>query len=134
LNLLTREKSTLADSVVLGMEYAMAIMHTDIVDGVTINYLELPRRVYTFQGGTQVEDLNENGIIEALRDDPRTEAVGDAINEAEVPWCFDYGEEDWLNPNFSLPDPLDPEESSPATFLNYLSRAVSQPAFRNNCL
>lgn len=57
----------------------------------------LPFRQYIWQGGTSKQDLNGDGLFKKLDNDPRTTGdVVDPIDENAVPWCFAYGEEEWL--------------------------------------
>ncbi|WP_144407549.1 hypothetical protein [Gynuella sunshinyii] len=57
----------------------------------------LPYVTYIWVGERGL-DINGDGDTEdTLADDPRTEAEGDAVNEAQEPaWCFKYGEEEWM--------------------------------------
>ena len=107
------------------MVYALRIMHDE-------DKLGLPYRSFIWQGGTTEEDANGDGDTEdVLDDDPRTEVEGDSINEAEVPWCFAYGEEEWLNPGFEVP--LRGGGSRSARFSDYQARARNNIEHRYSC-
>jgi len=49
----------------------------------------LPYRKYIWQGGTGL-DLDNDGVIATV---PNNEG----IVESEIPWCFGYGEQEWLS-------------------------------------
>ncbi|AJQ92868.1 hypothetical Protein YC6258_00818 [Gynuella sunshinyii YC6258] len=94
----------------------------------------LPYVTYIWVGERGL-DINGDGDTEdTLADDPRTEAEGDAVNEAQEPaWCFKYGEEEWISPGFTVPDPLDPNNRVPARFNDYRDRAENNEDFRIDC-
>ena len=103
------------------MLYAMDIMHD-------ANKLNLPYRRYKFQGGTGV-DVNGDGSVADIVDDLSTPQNEEVI-ETTVPWCFDYGEEDWKNP-FNVP--VRGGGSRRAEFNDYQNRARTNPIHRANC-
>jgi len=55
----------------------------------------LPFRDYVWEGGKGV-DLNGDGIVADLPPDPTATPPFAGLIETTVPWCFAYGEEDWL--------------------------------------
>ena len=61
----------------------------------TFKTLGLPRRTYIFKGGVGV-DVNGNGEIVDIADNPET-TENEAVIETTAPWCFAYGEEEWVS-------------------------------------
>lgn len=93
------------------MKYAIEIMHND--------YLPFGYRQYIWQGGTG-RDLNEDGII-------ATTPNADGIIESNVPWCFGYGESEWINPEHH------PLTGVVLTWQGYRDLAVSDISRRVSC-
>jgi len=103
------------------MLYAMSIMHD-------ANKLNLPYRRYVFEGGMGV-DVNSDGTIMDVPATPQDETV----IETTVPWCFAYGERDWVNPAFNVPNPINLTNRLPARFSDYRDRADNNDAYKVNC-
>jgi|GEM_PF-4331267 len=91
-------------------------------------------RQYVWQGADSggSRDVNGDGTI---ADVPATGA-SPAIQETNlpgVPWCFGYGEEEWLNPEFQVPDPTNPTERIGARYQDYLDRADNNDEHKIAC-
>lgn len=57
----------------------------------------LPFVTYIWKGGESGGyDLNIDGQIADLADDPKTPDVVDPVVETTLPWCFSYGEKEWM--------------------------------------
>ena len=52
-------------------------------------------RTYIWEGGKGV-DVNNNGTIDIIPADPSTTPPTPAIDESTAPWCFAYGEKEWV--------------------------------------
>jgi hypothetical protein len=76
-------------------------------------------------------DLNKDGRV---GDDPLTQDVNEdiinGISETGVPWCYAYGEKDWMKP-FSITDIG--TGSRDAKKEDYLIRAQRDISFRMEC-
>ncbi len=74
-------------------------------------------------------DLNKDGIV---GDDPKTpdinENIINGIPETKIPWCYAYGEKDWMKP-FIIPA----EENRDAVRVDYKNRAVAVIQKRLKC-
>jgi hypothetical protein len=85
-------------------------------------------RTFIWEGGQGV-DVNSDGAIADVPDDPVT-PQNEAVVETTIPWCFAYGEEDWVNP-FNVP--LRTGGTRLARFNDYLNRANRNNAHQVNC-
>jgi len=69
-------------------------------------------------------DLNRDGTISTV-------ANADGIIEANTPWCYAYGELEWMKP-FSIVEPGRPARY--AVKADYLNEAIDDPLLRVKCL
>ncbi len=115
--LLTGE-STVNASRKIAMEYGMSLMHD-------ADKLNLPYRSYIWEGGNGV-DTNGDGAIADIADDPDT-PEDETVVETIVPWCFEFGERDWLNPENH------PQTGKPLDWLGYRDLAVINIDRRTSC-
>jgi len=88
----------------------------------------LPYREYVWQGGTTEV---------TTPDDPETEDVDESSTE-QVPWCFAYGEEEWIDPYEIEYLGFDDDGNEivltrNATFSDYEIRASNLPEYRVDC-
>ena len=65
---------------------------------------------------------------------PDVDSNGDGqISEDETGWCFAYGEKEWVNPEFTVPDPSDSSKRINASFADYLNRAKFISKYQEQC-
>jgi hypothetical protein len=55
----------------------------------------------------------------------------DADNDGQADWCFEYGEEEWINPEFKVSD--DEGNIIDARFGDYRNRAMGSISLRVGC-
>jgi hypothetical protein len=55
----------------------------------------LPYRTYIWEGGKGV-DVNKDGKIKDITANPEATPPVAGVIETTVPWCFKYGEEEWM--------------------------------------
>ncbi len=75
----------------------------------------LPYRTYVWKGGDTLQDTNGNNVQDA--------------GEAKVPWCFAYGEKEWLTPDTFTKAGI----SYLGQIIDYKKRALRKPANRIVC-
>ena len=71
------------------VRYALSIMHD-------ADKMALPYRSYIWQGGLGV-DVNGDGVIQDVAADPTANPPVSGVVETTEPWCFAYGESEWIN-------------------------------------
>lgn len=79
--------------------------------------LNLKKRQYIWQGGTY----------------PRSNPDGTAHPKAGQAWCFVYGEQEWLKPEFNVPNPEKPNERIDARYQDYFDRADNNDEHKISC-
>jgi len=86
----------------------------------------LPYTTFIWSSGQNGLDLDGDGTI-------ATTANADGVIEANTPWCYAYGELDWMRPAFQVADPENPSNRIGARKDNYLERATDDSSYRISC-
>jgi hypothetical protein len=84
--MLVRDKNSPEE--IKAIKYAMSVMHDS-------NKLNINKRTYIWEGGKGV-DVNKDGKIKDIAANPDAIPPVVAVVETTIPWCFAYGEEEWL--------------------------------------
>jgi hypothetical protein len=106
-----------------GMEYSIDIRN---------KRFGLPYRQYIWKGGKNPVDMP---ILDSnYNPEKEMDGTPDKIHPyAGKDWCFAYGEREWRNPSFTVPNPSNPANRIPASFSYFRDRADNNAAFRTNC-
>ncbi|UXD86200.1 hypothetical protein [Thalassolituus hydrocarboniclasticus] len=116
----TRAVTSSGDYVKTRFGYWMAIKHHTQAD-TDPGYLPYTTYIWpSYQNGL---DLNGNGVIENTPD-------ADGVIEANTPWCYAYGELDWMNPK-TMREPGRPDRDYRKQ--DYFDDAVDDISIRVGC-
>jgi hypothetical protein len=86
--MLVRDKNSPEE--IKAIKYAMSVMHDS-------NKLNINKRTYIWEGGKGL-DVNKDGKIKDIAANPDAIPPVIAVVETTIPWCFKYGEQEWVSP------------------------------------
>jgi hypothetical protein len=92
----------------------------------------VPYVTYLWKGGLGF-DKNNNGVdgaLENIPDDPDTLDIDETYNENLIPWCFLYGEKDWIAP-YEIP--VEGKPPKKASYVDYRDDSVDEVSKRLLC-
>ena len=89
----------------------------------------IPYVTYLWKGGLGF-DVNKDGEVKDIIANPAAIPPVEAVIETTVPWCFLYGEKDWISP-YTISEPDRPDRL--ASFDDYKSDATGDSDLMKEC-
>jgi hypothetical protein len=90
----------------------------------------IPYVTYLWEGGLGFDANGSGGALENILNDPMTLDVDETYNENLIPWCFLYGEKDWISP-YTISEPGRPDRL--ASFEDYKADAAGVSDLMKGC-